>query len=48
MMRGGDILVSLPSPWGKKDLELLPPSSGRRCPEGAEVGSRSGMKGNVP
>ena len=47
MVRGGDILVSLPSPWGEKDLELLPPSSGRRCPEGAEVGSRSGMKGNV-
>ena len=23
----------------------LPPSSGRRCPEGAEVGSRRGMKG---
>ena len=22
----------------------LPPSFGRRCPEGAEVGSRSGMK----
>ena len=29
-----------------KDLGLLPPSSGRRCPEGAEVGSRSGMKEN--
>ena len=29
-----------------KDFRLLPPSSGRRCPEGAEVGSRSGMKGN--
>ena len=25
----------------------LPPSLGRRCPEGAEVGSRSGMKRNV-
>ena len=48
MVRGGGILVSLPSPWGEKNLELLPPSSGRRCPEGAEVGSRSGMKGNVP
>ena len=47
MVRGGGILVWLPFPWGEKDLELLPPSSGRRCPEGAEVGSRSGMKGNV-
>ena len=26
---------------------ILPPSVGRRCPEGAEVGSRSGVKGNV-
>ena len=26
---------------------LFPPSSGRRCPEGAEVGSRSEMKRNV-
>ena len=26
---------------------LFPPSYGRRCPEGAEVGSRSGMKRNV-
>ena len=25
----------------------LPPSLGRRCPEGTEVGSRSGMKRNV-
>ena len=32
---------------GEKDLGLLPPSSGRRCPEGAEVGSRSGMRCNV-
>ena len=32
---------------GEKDLGLLPPSSGRRCPEGAEVGSRSGMKSHV-
>ena len=31
-------------PHGEKDFGLLPPSSGRRCPEGAEVGSRSGMK----
>ena len=30
-----------------KDFGLLPPSSGRRCPEGAEVGSRSGMKSHV-
>ena len=26
---------------------LFPPSYGRRCPEGAEVGSHSGMKRNV-
>ena len=26
---------------------ILPPSPGRRCPEGAEVGSRSGVKGDV-
>ena len=26
---------------------ILPPSLGRRCPEGAEVGFRSGAKGNV-
>ena len=26
---------------------ILLPSFGRRCPEGAEVGSRSGVKGNV-
>ena len=32
---------------GEKDLGLLPPSSGRRCPEGAEVGSRSGMRRKV-
>ena len=32
---------------GEKDLGLLPPSSGRRCPEGAEVGSRSRMKRKV-
>ena len=32
---------------GGKDLGLLPPSSGRRCPEGAEVGSRSGMRRKV-
>ena len=25
----------------------LPPSSGRRCPEGAEVGFRCGLKKNV-
>ena len=25
----------------------LPPSHGRRCPEGAEAHSRRGMKGNV-
>jgi hypothetical protein len=28
-------------------LASLPPSFGRRCPGGAEVGFRSGMKGNV-
>ena len=32
---------------GGKDFGLLPPSSGRRCPEGAEVGSRSGMRRKV-
>ena len=26
---------------------MFPPSVGRRCPEGAEVGFRSGGKGNV-
>ena len=26
---------------------MFPPSFGRRCPEGAEVGFRSGVKGNV-
>ena len=26
---------------------ILPPSHGRRCPEGAEVGFHSGMKRNV-
>ena len=45
-VHGGGILVSPPSPW-EKDFGLLPPSFGRRCPEGAEVSSRSGMKGNV-
>ena len=43
---GGGILVSPPSPW-EKDFGLLPPSFGRRCPEGAEVGSRSGMRRKV-
>ena len=32
---------------GGKDFGLLPPSFGRRCPEGAEVGSRSGMRRKV-
>ena len=43
---GSGILVSPPSPW-EKDFGLLPPSFGRRCPEGAEVGSRSRMKRKV-
>lgn len=34
-------------PHGGKDLELLPPSSGRRCPKGAEVGSHSRMKSHM-
>ena len=36
--------------WGKKawgEGGTLPPSPGRRCPEGAEVGSRRGMKRNA-
>ena len=37
MVRGSGILI----------FYLFPPSSGRRCPEGAEVGSRSEMKRNV-
>ena len=45
-MWGSGILVSPPSPW-EKDFGLLPPSFGRRCPEGAEVGSRSGMRRKV-
>ena len=47
MVRGGGILVSLPSPRGKRILNfsLLPLEGG--APKGAEVGSRSGMKGNV-
>ena len=33
---------------GKRStLASLPPSFGRRCPEGAEVGFRSGVKENV-
>ena len=28
-------------------LASFPPSVGKRCPEGAEVGSRSGVKGDV-
>ena len=32
---------------GGKDFGLLPPSFGRRCPKGAEVGSRSGMRRKV-
>ena len=42
--------LSAPSghlPLEGKALGLLPPSLGRRCPEGAEVGSRSGMKSHV-
>ena len=46
LVHGGGILVSPPSPW-EKDFGLLPPSFGRRCPEGAEVGSRSGMRRKV-
>ena len=30
--------------WQSYSYGTLPPSSGRRCPEGAEVGFRSGMK----
>ena len=32
---------------GYSPIATLPPSFGRRCPEGAEVGFRSGGKGNV-
>ena len=32
---------------GKATFSYLPPSSGRRCPEGAEVGSCYGLKKNV-
>ena len=32
--------------WQSYSYGTLPPSSGRRCPEGAEVGFRSGMKRN--
>ena len=46
LVHGGGILVSPPSPW-EKDFGLLPPSFGRRCPEGAEVGSHSGMRRKV-
>ena len=46
LVHGGGILVSPPSPW-EKDFGLLPPSFGRRYPEGAEVGSRSGMRRKV-
>ena len=34
-------------PYNGKDFGLLPPSSGRRCPEGAEVGSCYRLKKNV-
>ncbi len=46
LVHGGGILVSPPSPW-EKDFGLFPPSFGRRYPEGAEVGSRSGMRRKV-
>ena len=42
---GSGILVLPPSPW--REGSWTSPSSGRRCPEGAEVGSRSGMRCNV-
>ena len=38
------ILVSQPSSWGSG---ILPPSHGRRCPEGAEVGSYREMKAGI-
>ena len=38
-------LAALGSPFQGKGLAwMLPPSFGRRCPEGAEVGGDSGMK----
>ena len=38
-------LAALGSPFQRKGLAwMLPPSDGRRCPEGAEVGWGSGMK----
>ena len=38
-------LAALGSPFQGKGLAwILPPSYGRRCPEGAEVGGKSGMK----
>ena len=44
-------LRSPPSQAGKAFVRgivcMFPPSFGRRCPEVAEVGSRSGVKGNV-
>ena len=41
-------LAALGSPFQRKGLAwTLPPSSGRRCPEGAEVGFRYRLKRNV-
>ena len=40
----GDAATSALSPsYQSKESAFLPPSVGRRCPEGAEVGSRSGI-----
>ena len=48
--KGVDRFLPLFSPSsgrGRWLSPLLPPSSGRRCPEGAEVGSRYRLKKNV-
>ena len=46
--KGYSPIATLPI-WGRRRWAAfpLPPSVGRRCPEGAEVGSRSGVKGDV-
>ena len=47
-VRESGILAALPSPAERLWCgdTALPPSYGRRCPEGAKVGSRSGIKRN--
>ena len=43
----GDAPKAMCEEWQPYSYSILPPSSGRRCPEGAEVGFRCRLKRNV-